>query len=215
MSNLSQRIRHIRKKEGLSQIEFAEKIGVNQGHISKIETDKAQPSQNLLIKICIEFGISFDWISKGIGRLTNFEWGEEQLRSLLKSDNIDANFKDLFILYENVALKELERYNKIADYLGTDIFQLIDLSSKSGDDISKEILRSIENKLLVKASKKGIELLDHLNDIEKSVIQILRNIDPSLLKDFYLFLASKADRLEKEQKERLKNEIKILKKASR
>ena len=51
-NDLGRQIRVERKKKGLTVNDFAQICGVQKGTISKIETGKATPSLQLLLKIC-------------------------------------------------------------------------------------------------------------------------------------------------------------------
>ena len=54
-----EQIKALRGKIGLSQREFAERLGVTHAHISKIESGKENPSTTLQMLIRYEFGVAF------------------------------------------------------------------------------------------------------------------------------------------------------------
>ena len=62
MSSILQRIKKIRKVRKLTQNQFAEELGVDRSHISKIETGTATPSKQLLKLICSKFQIREEWL---------------------------------------------------------------------------------------------------------------------------------------------------------
>lgn len=64
---LGKRIKEIRKDNGLTQKEFADKISVSRPFISRIEADKEKPSESLMKLISATFGIELDWIMQGTG----------------------------------------------------------------------------------------------------------------------------------------------------
>jgi transcriptional regulator with XRE-family HTH domain len=66
-ATLNQRIKLIRKKLELSQAEFAERLGINRAHISRIESGHATPSEQLLRLIWREYSINWTWLTKGYG----------------------------------------------------------------------------------------------------------------------------------------------------
>ncbi len=51
ISNLGETIRKLRLSKGMEQSELAHRTGITQGHLSKIETGKANPSLKALKKI--------------------------------------------------------------------------------------------------------------------------------------------------------------------
>lgn len=61
-----ERLRLMRKKEGLSQARFAKEIGFSQSYVKNIETGRAKPSRRMLEAISKRFGISVDWLLQGI-----------------------------------------------------------------------------------------------------------------------------------------------------
>ncbi len=65
MSELSNRIRKLRRKRRLSQQIFAKALGVSRSHISTIETGAARPSKQLIKSICREFGVREEWLLEG------------------------------------------------------------------------------------------------------------------------------------------------------
>lgn len=62
MPTYAKRIREIRQKNGLTQPQFAEKIGTTKNQISKYELDKEPIPVKHIIKICKVFNISADWL---------------------------------------------------------------------------------------------------------------------------------------------------------
>ena len=52
-------IKNGRKKKGLKQAQFAEKIGISEKHLSKIETGKNYPSLDNFLKIMSVLNLSF------------------------------------------------------------------------------------------------------------------------------------------------------------
>lgn len=62
---IGERIKKLRKARGLSQADFAKRLGVHKGHISRLETGTANPSEQLLNGICREFEARKEWIIYG------------------------------------------------------------------------------------------------------------------------------------------------------
>lgn len=55
--DLGQAIRTLRKKQGMTQQQLAEKCGVSHNAISYLETGKAYPPKGTVEKLCAAFGI--------------------------------------------------------------------------------------------------------------------------------------------------------------
>jgi transcriptional regulator with XRE-family HTH domain len=65
---LGERIRLIRGD--LSQIEFAEIVGIRQAMVSRYEAGKETPSPPVLLRISRYHGCSIEWLLTGEGKLT-------------------------------------------------------------------------------------------------------------------------------------------------
>ncbi|CAK7192535.1 hypothetical protein COMNV_00736 [Commensalibacter sp. Nvir] len=63
METLGDKIRKIRYKSGLKQIEFVTELGIDRSYLSKIESNKIKPGRELLIKMSKEFNVSLDWLT--------------------------------------------------------------------------------------------------------------------------------------------------------
>jgi transcriptional regulator with XRE-family HTH domain len=63
---VGRRIRELRGFD-MSQEEFAQKIGVSQGHFSYIERDEKEIGAEILLRIHQEFGKSIEWLLTGEG----------------------------------------------------------------------------------------------------------------------------------------------------
>lgn len=73
---ISNRIKQSRKRLNLSQKDFADKIGVDQGRVSQWETERSQPSSSALSEI-VRLGVNVNWLLTGEG---------EMLREALNSE---------------------------------------------------------------------------------------------------------------------------------
>lgn len=62
---MNERIRNIRKALGLTQTEFAEKLGIKQNSLANIEIGRRNASNPLVLCICREFGVNLDYLLHG------------------------------------------------------------------------------------------------------------------------------------------------------
>jgi len=65
-ARFGQRIRELRIKKGLSQLEMAYQFGIDRGHISEIETGKKNVCLPMLEVLSEGFGVSVSELMKGI-----------------------------------------------------------------------------------------------------------------------------------------------------
>jgi len=63
--NTSSKITQLRKQLGLSQHEFAKRIGITQGALSQLENQKSTLSLNTIFNISAEFDIDCNWLIMG------------------------------------------------------------------------------------------------------------------------------------------------------
>lgn len=69
MGTVAERIKTIRNGIGMSQAEFAQILRVTRGHVSKLEIGQATPSEQLLALISKAFGVEWQWLSTGKGKM--------------------------------------------------------------------------------------------------------------------------------------------------
>ena len=69
MISTKERIKQIRKKEGLTQTQFGERIGVKGNTITNYETGLRTPTDAVLKSICREFNVNENWLRTGEGEM--------------------------------------------------------------------------------------------------------------------------------------------------
>ena len=67
--NINERITVLRKHLGLTQTEFAMRIGTSRGVIANIDNNRTEPNQVVVSAICREFGVSYAWLKDGTGEM--------------------------------------------------------------------------------------------------------------------------------------------------
>lgn len=65
---MQDRIKQVRQSEGLTQAEFAEKIGLSRNYIAMIEIGQREPSDRTIKDICRIFGVNEIWLRTGVGK---------------------------------------------------------------------------------------------------------------------------------------------------
>lgn len=65
--SIQERIRQIRDEKGLTQADFANKIGMKRGTYSMLETGKMTPTIETVVEIANAFGINYLWLLEGKG----------------------------------------------------------------------------------------------------------------------------------------------------
>lgn len=89
---MKNRIKEIRKDQGLNQTEFGERIGVKQGTIAGYENGLRTPLETVVASICREFGVFREWLETGEGpKYKTAPSGgiEQEIRDLLPKEVAD------------------------------------------------------------------------------------------------------------------------------
>ena len=94
---LSEKIYVLRRKNGLSQKQLAEKIGVSRQAISKWENGIGTPDSSIMLKLCTELDISVNELLNG--EMINMnDYNQNAEKKLLEFKKIDENKnKKLFL----------------------------------------------------------------------------------------------------------------------
>ncbi len=114
-SILSERIKRIRNALNLSQAAFARRLGVNRAHVSRIESGKSAPSEQLLKLIQLEYRVSGAWLVKGIGRMEldfdEYISQQQEIQAAVFGSELDIFFRfNVFLL--RTLIYKLEGYTK-------------------------------------------------------------------------------------------------------
>lgn len=76
---MQDRLRKLRKEQGLSQIEFAEKIGRSRSAVLTWEGGTAKPDAASISLICQEFRVNPRWLKTGTGEMHIPEAEDDEL----------------------------------------------------------------------------------------------------------------------------------------
>ena len=79
--NMSDRIMYLRKTKGISQEELADKIGVSRQAVSKWENEQSTPDLEKIIIMSDFFGVTTDYILKGIEPAADKEQKSKEITS--------------------------------------------------------------------------------------------------------------------------------------
>lgn len=100
-----ERLKAVRKAVKLNQTEFAARIGLTQNYWTMVENGKRDPSNQVILSICREYGVDEIWLRTGEGEMFQPKSKEEEIAAfvgkLLRRGN--DGFKRRFV----AALAEL------------------------------------------------------------------------------------------------------------
>ena len=103
------RIKQIRKKIGLTQVEFGERLGLKGNTITTYETGLRIPSESVIMAICREFGINRDWLETGTGEMMA-QTDEEQLDRIAQQYSTDPTFRAILEVYMQMSDQAREMF---------------------------------------------------------------------------------------------------------
>lgn len=106
---IGERIKAVRKSLKISQREFAERIGIAQNTVASYETGLREPSNQVILAICREFGVDERWLRTGEGEMLAPKTKAEALGELvykltakgLKSDFVIRIMEELAEMTED------------------------------------------------------------------------------------------------------------------
>lgn len=116
-----ERVKQIRKDNGLTLEKFGEKVGVTKQTISRIENDINSLTDQMVLSICREFDINEEWLRTGEGEkevaLSKEEYITSFVSRILKSK--DDSFKKRYIsMLSRLDEKGWEALEQVASAMG-------------------------------------------------------------------------------------------------
>ena len=66
---MNERIKELRRIKNMTLEAFGAKVGVTRAAVSNIENCRSNPSDQLILSICREFGVSEQWLRYGTGEM--------------------------------------------------------------------------------------------------------------------------------------------------
>lgn len=91
---MQDRIKLVRQSAGLTQAEFAEKIGLSRNYIAMIEIGQREPSDRTIKDICRIFAVREEWLRTGDGEMLEPMTREEEIAQMVNGAiNGSSEFK--------------------------------------------------------------------------------------------------------------------------
>nr|DAM93261.1 MAG TPA: Helix-turn-helix XRE-family like protein [Caudoviricetes sp.] len=112
---MNDRIKQVRQSVGLTQMQFAERLGLSRNFIAMVETGGRVPSDRTISDICREFNINESWLRTGDGdmmrKLTRDQEIAEYMGRLM--GNPEDDIRKQFIL--NVSKLDADEMRLLAE----------------------------------------------------------------------------------------------------
>lgn len=120
---LSERIKWVRKVEGLNQQQFADALGLSKSIVAKYETDQANVPDRAIKEICRTFKVSESWLKDGYGSMHEDISRTQQISNFIDGVMLESNddFKKRLVLYlSKLTVQDWEALSQIAKKLKED-----------------------------------------------------------------------------------------------
>ncbi|ACO03934.1 MAG TPA: XRE family transcriptional regulator [Persephonella sp.] len=149
MENIGQRIKQLRKMLGLSQREFAEKIGKSLRAVQNWEYEQRTPDESTLRLISQTFGVNLDWLKTGEGEM----WVKDQDKSGVSIEPFEKLIQ---------AINRIEKIPSVVEKILKDYYEKRDIEEFTNilSEIIKEIeitskvkIDNVKNSQIIKAEK--------------------------------------------------------------
>ena len=112
---MNERIKRIRKDAGLTQEQFAKRLGVKRNTVATYEMGRSTPIDAAITSICREFNVNEDWLRNGTEPMYLPE-GDKLESYLAKiSKGNDVFIKDLIEVYMELDECSKQALKKIAE----------------------------------------------------------------------------------------------------
>ncbi len=117
---MKNRIKQIRKENGMTQVEFGGKIGVKGNTVTNYETGLRNPTDAVILSICREFNINEAWLRTGIGDMKKSLTRNQEIGAFANEvmELPDEAFKKRFVdALKKLDEKDWKNLEKIASKL--------------------------------------------------------------------------------------------------
>ena len=111
------RITTVRKKLGLSQTAFGEKLGVSRGVINNIDEHNTEPKPEFLSLVCKVYNVDPFWLETGEGEMFLEKDDLESLLDFAKAMHSDKDLAWLRVLCEYIAGLSPEERSDVSRYV--------------------------------------------------------------------------------------------------
>ena len=129
---MKERIQALRKALGLTQQEFADKIGLKRNSVASYEIGRNEPMEAVIVSICREFNVNEEWLRTGNGDMfKKFPEEDETAKYVAELLLDDTGSNSLYTIIKEI----MHTYSEL-------------------DTKSQEVIKSSCNKLLENLNKR-------------------------------------------------------------
>ncbi|MDR0307862.1 MAG: helix-turn-helix domain-containing protein [Chitinispirillales bacterium] len=96
--SLHERVKELRKRLGLTQVEFGKRVGIVQGHLTGIESGKKSITAKTFKVISSTYGVSEEWLRTGKGEMFNKNPDKRAARIIRFFNELTPEYQDFMLL---------------------------------------------------------------------------------------------------------------------
>ena len=109
---IGERVKAIRVQVGLTQKDFAERIGISAPSVARIESGENNPAERTVRLICHEFNVSEAWLVEGVGEMFRSESPAEAVLRVMAGE--DEVAKAIFLALAEAPPEHWEAFRQYA-----------------------------------------------------------------------------------------------------
>jgi transcriptional regulator with XRE-family HTH domain len=112
-TSINNRLLKVRKAQGLTQEEFADRIKLSRSMIGSIEAGRRVVKDRLISLVCLTFGANEHWIRTGKGGMFDNPKNERLERIIYNFNNLDENSQDFVLQHLDLLIAYQRKAGKI------------------------------------------------------------------------------------------------------
>ena len=117
---MNERIEAVRKAQGLTQEQFAEKINLSRNYLWMLENGSRVPSDRTIKDICDKFGVCEEWLRTGEGEMFD-QSAESSLDRLAAEYHLDERKKAIISAFLKLSTADQEAILRYVDSLAAEL----------------------------------------------------------------------------------------------
>lgn len=112
---MKNRIKSVRQVAGLTQMQFAEKLGLSRNYIAMLEIGQREPADRTITDICREFGVDEVWLRTGTGDMFKPKSRRDEIDEYIGQISAGKRSDIETLLIELMAETSVEEWQALAE----------------------------------------------------------------------------------------------------
>ncbi len=113
---MKDRIRKVRKEAGLTQEEFAKRLGIKRNTVATYETTCKIPMDSIITSICREFNVNEEWLRNGVGEMYIHPQSMDDFKAVMDEIGVkDPRARQIIMEYWKLSSADKELFWQLID----------------------------------------------------------------------------------------------------